>query len=180
MKLIPVVLLLLCLGFGQSAKVVPVDSKTAANLAVLEKQSKDAKKAYDDAVEEAKRKILTTRSHVNPTAYGHSCTAFREGEDRTGLSITSLFLGTTSITYNSNCETAAEKAERARLQKVQAAEEEKWESEHPQRYWLEGFCDGAVFTDDYRYLVPKHPEPAVNHNPIFNWSSPTPLQGSIQ
>lgn len=180
MKIIIAALLLTACMVAQSAKVVPVDSQTSAKLTTLAANVKEAQKAYDDAVEEAQHRLLTTRATTPPTSHGQSCFAYREGEAEwtAGTFITgSTYGGFYSI--GSGCETPEEKAKRAEAEKEATAEKVKWEADHPSHYWLEGFCEGSEFTDDFRYLVPKS-KPTVQPGIYWNGGGINPtLQGVI-
>ena len=141
--------------------VVPVDSATTARLVRLKAEMDSATKAYDKAVEEAKRELLTTRDKLKG-----DCEAYREGTDGEGGLTFSTLAGVSSgmvLTSNGwvseHCATAEEKAADKKRQDEEKVKQAKWESEHPLRYWLKGFCQGAEFTEDYKYLVPKAPEP---------------------
>lgn len=169
-------------GSAQTARVVPVDLPTASNLAILAKKAKDAQQAYDAAVKEAQRRLLTTRDRK----LSSNCFAFREGEGD-GSITGSTFSGTTSILsisggYDPRCETAEEKKVRSQRESEYHTQQAKWDAEHPERYWLEGFCEGAQFTDDFRYMVPK-PLPEVHPTSPFTWGGTTmatPLIGIAQ
>ena len=133
--------------------VVPVDSATTAQLTSLKLAADEATKAYNKAVDDAKRRILTTRDYVLG-----SCSAGRENDEGTGwFSITSGITTGRMLTFNGQspeCDTPQEKSERKREQAREDAEAKKWDLDHPMRYWLAGFCDGGTFTDDFKYLVP--------------------------
>lgn len=169
-----VLLLVSAVAGAQTARVVPVDLPTASNLAILAKKAKDAQQAYDAAVKEAQHRLLTTRDRK----VSSRCFAFREGDDNTALSGTGLTFGSTgtiSLSYDSRCETAEEKKSRIQRETEEHVQHAKWDAEHPERYWLDGFCYGsAEFTDDFRYMTPK-PTPEVHPSP-FNWNGGvTPL-----
>lgn len=182
----------------QITKVVPVDEQTTAKLSQLKSAAEQAQKAYDDAMTEAKRRLLTTRDKAKGR-----CEAFREGDTSplfgSGLLIPSGSLygyPSASLTLRAdgtvgwddpNCpRDPTEKAKRDAKSRILAYEQAKadakakierdqWESAHPQRYWLDGFCNDAVFTDDFKYLVPKEVEYKPSQYP---WIMSSPASGT--
>lgn len=149
-------------AFGQSAKVVPVDSATTARLVRLKADMDAADKAFADAVEAAKKETLTTRDNKRG-----ACTAFREGENKSSqfFTISGISSGVMTLGgYAPECETAEEKAAAKKREKQADLDRVKYDEEHPWRYWGTGFCNGSQFTDDFRYLVPSPPEAKIQNN----------------
>ena len=160
------------LAFAQTAKVVPVDTRTAAKLSQLKTLADAAQKSYDDAVVEAQHRLLTTREYKK----SGQCHAYRENDDgqgnlAIGWSTGSIHITSPSEAVSYNCETADQKKERSKREDEYRAERAKWDADHPERYWLAGFCDGSVFTGDFKYLVPKEKPVYENPNklPIVTW-----------
>lgn len=143
--------------------VVPVDPATTTRLADLKSAAERAQKAYDDAVTEAKRRLLTTRDKQQAGQGGWGkCQAFRENEKEpttTWLMTGSVFSRSISEPY---CLTEDEKAAQRKREKQAEADAVKYDMDHPWRYWLAGYCEGSVFTDDFKYLVPEPVKPALS------------------